>query len=102
MAFYYAVIYALYGIECEVFLDLVETSRPYPTQVLAVPPEKLKQKLTNTIIPTLDAMVEAKDKNEYSFPTPDEILSDPELRRYFRYFPNTNQTSPEYLDFDTL
>lgn len=102
MAFYYTVIYALYCVECEVYLDLAELTRPYPTQVLSIPASKLKSKLKEVIIPTLEAMIEAETTGEYKYPSPDDILSDSELRKYFRYFPNSRQSEPEYLDFDTM
>jgi len=91
MAFYYTVIYALYCVECEVYLDLAELTYPYATQVLSIPAPKLKSKLKEVIIPTLDAMIEAETSWVYTHPSADHILADQELKKYFWFFPNSIQ-----------
>lgn len=100
MSFYYTLIYVLYSIECEVWLDVIETRYPYMSDVIALPPSMLRTRLTKTIVPGLDKLIECQEKNEWPEPDRDEMLADRDMKMYAPYFESSIQKDPSYIDLD--
>jgi len=98
MSFYYACIYAIYGVESDVYIDVVEKQKPYKTDVISIPRSWMKDKLSHVIKPALDRLVKCIDTNERSEPTRDELIQNRSLARYFNYFDVSIQKTPTMID----
>jgi hypothetical protein len=99
MAFYYTIIYILFGLETTVYLDLIESSAPYPTDVLSIPSSTLTQKIPK-IKGILDSIIKCKESWEYSTRSREERIEDREAIPYIQYHPEYKQTSPSFIEFD--
>ena len=98
MSFYYACIYALYGVESDVYIDVVEKTKPYKTDVISIPRSRMKDKLKSIIKPALEKLIECTDKNERPEPTRDDLIQNKSLAKYFNYFDSSIQKTPTMID----
>lgn len=65
MAFYYVLVKVNYNIDCDVVLDVLWKSKPYPYMWYKLDKPRLLSSLENKIIPGLRALKECQDKNEW-------------------------------------
>lgn len=101
MAFYYTLVYIRYGIESRVVIDVIEKTSPYISDIIELPLSWLRKKLETTIIPTLDLYIKCKESNDWgNGPKRDDIISNKELKAYYRYFPSSVYQSATYIDLD--
>jgi PDDEXK-like domain of unknown function (DUF3799) len=101
MAFYYTLIYIRYGVESRVVIDVIEKTAPYVSDIIELPLSWLRKKLETTIIPTLDTYIKCKENNDrWKWPKRDDILSNKELKSYYRHFPSSVYTQATYIDLD--
>lgn len=100
MSFYYAIIYVLYGLESDVYLDVIETSDPYVTDTIWLSWFILKDCLQTKVKPILDRII--KCKKDWRFPpwTRDERLENKEMKKYIQYHPDYYQSTPSFLELD--
>lgn len=99
MSFYYTIVYALFGIESSVWLDVIEKTHPYPTDVIALPQRLLQEKLKTTIIPWLKRLDKAMKSWVFAPADRDVVLSNPFLKPYYQYL-SLEQQEPSYIEFD--
>lgn len=64
MAFYYTLAKVAYGIECDVYLDVIGKQYPYASVCYKLTVRQLIDKLKSTIKPALDFFIECQEKNE--------------------------------------
>ena len=83
MSFYYALIKIVYDKECDVILDVVQTSYPYPSEVFKYQKEKLSIVFNSTILPALDALAamhtiyaETNDEKVWQSRSPNALRSE--------------------------
>jgi hypothetical protein len=83
MAFYYALVKIVHEKECDVILDVVQSSYPYPSEVFQYQTEKLHQVFNQVILPALDSLAamhtiyrETGDKNIWTTQTANALRSD--------------------------
>lgn len=60
MAFYYLIIYVLFGVRCEVKLDFIEKTAPYFSYTHTVPEEIMVEKVKG-ITSTIDNIIKAEE-----------------------------------------
>ena len=99
MSFYYTIVYALFNIEAMVRLDVIEKSKPYATDIIALPQRLLQDKLKTTIIPWLDRLNKAMESWEFAPTDRQDVLSNPMLKPYYKYLA-IEQKEPSYVDLD--
>lgn len=99
MGFYYGIIYGLYQVQCDVFLDIIETREPYISVVKWLPSWMLEGRLKQ-INQALVRLEEAIKSGNFLLPTRDEIISNNKLTPYYEYFPNHKQEEPSFMDLD--
>ena len=58
MAFYYALVKMIRGVDCDVYLDVVQSSGVYQSEVFCYQKERMHTVLIDTIIPALDKLLE--------------------------------------------
>lgn len=87
MAFYFTIMYVLYGAEAGVFLDFIEKKSPFITETISISRQNLAQKLSDIIIPYLDRLIDDIDNNTFRLPTREEIMNNKELMKYYAYIP---------------
>ena len=58
MAFYYALVKMIRGVDCDVYLDVVQSSWVYQSEVFCYQKERMHTVLIDTIIPALDKLLE--------------------------------------------
>lgn len=56
MAFYFALVKIAYDVECDVILDVVQTAKPYPSEVFEYSKNKLTMLFNGFILPELDKL----------------------------------------------
>lgn len=61
MAFYYILVKIAHGEECDVILDVVQSSSPYASEVFGYSKDRLEMIIGSTIIPTLDVLKQMTD-----------------------------------------
>lgn len=98
MGFYYTVVYVKYATRCDVWIDFVEKGEPYLTEVVAIPLSFLHQQMTQNIIPTLQLAIEYSNTWVYPSANRTEVLENKDLRKYYQYFSNIQQTEPWMID----
>lgn len=99
MSFYYTIIYILYGIEADVYIDIIETKAPYISDVLSIPRSILRQKI-NTIKSILDKMCKSYATDEWTCRSREERIEDSVAKFYLEHHPEYKQLSPSYIEFD--
>lgn len=57
MGFYHTITEATEGVQCDMLLDVVQTTYPYPSKVFCYPKERLQIISVGTIIPLLDQLL---------------------------------------------
>jgi len=62
MAFYYALVKIHHDVECDVILDVVQSSGVYQSEVFMYQKEQMNAVLQDTIIPALDKLVDLHAK----------------------------------------
>lgn len=98
MAFYFLLVYVNDKKECDVVLDVLGKSNPYPYVGYELNKKVLMKKLKDTIIPALDFYVECKKNNER--PAIDPISRQPIDRRKLLdhpYYPYLDSTKVDYF-----
>lgn len=66
MAFYYALVKMIRGVDCDVYLDVVQSSGVYQSEVFCYQKERMHTVLIDTIIPALDKLLEMTEDWEAS------------------------------------
>lgn len=99
MAFYYTIVYALFNIESSVWLDVIEKSDPYATDIIALPQRLLQDRLKTVIIPWLDKLNKAMESWEFAPTDRQSVLANPMLKPYYKYL-SIEQEEPSYVDLD--
>lgn len=98
MAFYYTVVLAKFGIECQVMIDYIETRAPYITEIFSIPVNILQEKYNQIIRTTLQKILEAEQTGVYEEPTRDQILTNKDLRDYYDHFTASVNDEIFYLE----
>jgi hypothetical protein len=98
MSFYYSCIYAIYSIESDVYIDAIEKSEPYRTEVISIPRSWMKDTLISQIKPALDKLIICKKTDIRSEPDRKDIVSNKKLSQYYKYFDNSIQKTPTLID----
>ena len=62
MAFYYALVKIQHDVECDIILDVVQSSGVYQSEVFMYQKEQMNAILSSTIIPALDKLLELHAK----------------------------------------
>lgn len=98
MSFYYACIYALYKVESDVYIDAVEKSEPYKTEVISIPRSWMKEKLVSVVKPWLDRLIKCTKENKREEPTRAELIDNKKLSQFYKYFDVSTQDKPRMID----
>ena len=98
MSFYYACIYALYKIKSDIYIDIVEKTKPYKTDVISIPRRWMKDKLTAIVKPALESLIKCTDTNNRPEPSRDDLIQNKSLAKYFNYFDSSIQKTPTMID----
>lgn len=64
MAFYFALAKMVEGVECDIYLDVVQSSGVYQSEVFCYTKEKMNMVLVETIFPALDKLFEMTEEFE--------------------------------------
>lgn len=98
MSFYFLLVFVNEKRECDVVLDVIGKSSPYPYVGYELDKKTLLKKLKDTILPALDFYVECKKNNER--PPIDPITKQPIDRRKLLdnpYYPYLESTKVDYF-----
>ena len=104
MSFYYALIKIVHDKECDVILDVVQSSYPYPSEVFQYQKEKLSIVFNSIILPALDALAamhtiytETNDEKIWQSRSPNALRSEMYWLEAYPILESAIQTSISHL-----